>query len=128
MGEKKKCRKCGVEKSRSAFYRLKGAQYKEEWDCRDSFCTACRGEYQTERRRAIKILAVKYMGGRCLDCSLVTEHYEVYDFHHLDPSKKEFSPGKVVRAFENMREELKKCVLLCANCHRIRHSSVVSGH
>jgi cytochrome c553 len=39
-------------------------------------------------------------------------------FHHVDPSLKAFaistSTGKSLAAY---REEAKKCVLVCANCH-----------
>ena len=40
-------------------------------------------------------------------------------FHHLDPSQKEFSLAMngVTRGIESMRREASKCILLCANCH-----------
>ena len=40
-------------------------------------------------------------------------------FHHLDPSQKEFgvSGRGVTRAIAKARAEAKKCFLLCANCH-----------
>lgn len=40
-------------------------------------------------------------------------------FHHLDPAQKSFGLAMAgnTRSLERMREEAKKCVLLCANCH-----------
>lgn len=39
-------------------------------------------------------------------------------FHHVDPSTKEFPVNmKGGRSLAAYREEAKKCVLLCANCH-----------
>lgn len=68
--------------------------------------------------------SVEYMGGKCVDCGLITCEVCVYDFHHLDPTTKLFGVGsKLVVAtysWEKIRAELDKCVLLCANCHRIR--------
>ena len=66
---------------------------------------------------------VKYFGGKCIDCSGVF-HYSVYDFHHI-LGDKEVSPSHILRGKsitdKKVLEELNKCVLLCANCHRMRH-------
>jgi len=39
-------------------------------------------------------------------------------FHHVDPSTKSFlMSSSIGRAIAKFREEAKKCVLVCANCH-----------
>ena len=46
------------------------------------------------------------------------------DFHHKDPSSKEFGFGKAVSHFMprgKILKEIEKCVVLCANCHRMEH-------
>ncbi|MEE8597958.1 MAG: hypothetical protein V3S69_00270 [Dehalococcoidales bacterium] len=44
----------------------------------------------------------------------------VYDFHHV--GKKDMNPSQALSlSWERAKEELKKCVLLCSNCHRLRH-------
>lgn len=42
------------------------------------------------------------------------------DFHHRDPQTKKFSlsTGCGTRGWKSIREEVKKCAILCANCHR----------
>jgi hypothetical protein len=43
------------------------------------------------------------------------------DFHHRDPSQKEFSMGNAVTlgvGWERLKAEAAKCEILCANCHR----------
>jgi len=61
------------------------------------------------------------MGGACADCGEIYPP-EVYDFHHLDPDTKEAHPGDLMKGkWITFEEEIMKCVLLCANCHRIRH-------
>lgn len=71
--------------------------------------------------RAMKSRMVQYLGGKCLDCGGVF-HDMVYDFHHLDPSQKDFALSSARNnSWETIKPELDKCVLLCANCHRIRH-------
>lgn len=52
-----------------------------------------------------------------------TRHY-VLDFHHKDPNEKEFTLANKARASffnEEVQNEIKKCVLLCSNCHREFH-------
>jgi hypothetical protein len=41
------------------------------------------------------------------------------EFHHVDPLKKRIglSARGIAHALDKVREEVKKCVLLCANCH-----------
>ena len=47
-------------------------------------------------------------------------------FHHTDPRKKDFIIGNAAnKNWDVIKKELKKCVLLCANCHMVYHSSKV---
>ena len=78
-----------------------------------------------ELRRALKLQAIKWMGGDCMGCGrrgLPSQS----EFHHRDPATKEFgiSAKGVIRAWPEMESELAKCVLLCANCHREVHAGV----
>ena len=45
------------------------------------------------------------------------------DFHHKDPSQKCFglrlAPSKT---WTQIKAEIPKCILICANCHRILHA------
>jgi len=57
----------------------------------------------------------------CIKCG--QKHPATFDFHHTDRTTKEYSVNTLVknRAFKKAIEEVKKCVVLCANCHRIHH-------
>lgn len=84
-------------------------------------CKKCHSEFVVERWIQLKKDVVESMGGQCADCKGVFS-YEVYDLHHLDPSQKEYNWSKIKKINEEKRQlELKKCVLLCANCHAQRH-------
>lgn len=75
-----------------------------------------------EYRRNNKKRAIEYLGGRCIKCGGIF-HPDVYDFHHKDGDEKDVCVAKLLgRKFEKITEELDKCVLLCANCHRIEHA------
>lgn len=91
------------------------------WKYFDSFCKTCRCKYQTERRKKIKRQAVEYLGGKCQRCGYKTERMIAYDFHHKDPTKKDFSIGQQAKSFESIKSELDKCELLCVLCHRFEH-------
>ena len=73
------------------------------------------------RARDVKRKLVEYMGSKCAHCG---ESYPdvVYDFHHLDPTTKEISANLRHRSFNSALKEVKKCIMLCSNCHRIEHA------
>ncbi len=85
------------------------------------YCKPCFNTYTTERFRARKRQAVEHMGGKCADCGGRFPYY-VFEFHHLDPSKKDMQFNQLRRrAWDRIVAELAKCVMVCANCHRVRH-------
>lgn len=76
---------------------------------------------QNLSRKNKKLRAISLLGGVCVDCKLSFSEC-VYDFHHLNPKEKEFSPAHIFNLkWETILKEISKCVLLCANCHRLRH-------
>jgi hypothetical protein len=76
-------------------------------------------EAVTKRRRTLKIRAINSMGGGCVICNY-NKHPGVLDFHHVDPLTKSFaiSGGGFSRSWAAIENEIKKCILVCANCHR----------
>lgn len=74
-----------------------------------------------QRLREHKQRAVEYKGGRCLDCDQAFPAC-VFDFHHRNPDSKDFMIGSGSKDWTKIKAELDKCDLLCANCHRLRHS------
>lgn len=110
------CGRCREEKPFTAFYanatRSSGTQ---------RYCKVCFNAYTTERFRERKKQAVEYMGSQCADCGGRFPYY-VFEFHHLDPTKKEMQFDELRRrSWKVIVAELAKCVMVCANCHRVRH-------
>lgn len=58
---------------------------------------------------------------KCTICGF--SHPAALDFHHEDPSKKEAHIHRLLQNGFNvkLKKELEKCIVLCANCHRIHH-------
>ena len=79
------------------------------------------------RRKKIRILSVEYKGGKCFRCGY-NRCIDALEFHHLDPSQKDFniSSKGYTRSWARVKVELDKCIMLCANCHRELHSKVSS--
>lgn len=71
-----------------------------------------------------KLKAIYYKGGECQIC-----HYKksirALQFHHLDPSQKDFGISGGTKSFEKMKPELDKCILVCANCHSEIHDGII---
>ena len=82
-------------------------------------CAECKAKHNVSagHRKQRKALLVELMGSRCAVCGDVFPPC-VYDFHHIDPSQKSAEISKL-SSWEDITKELKKCVMLCANCHRI---------
>ena len=58
---------------------------------------------------------------KCTNCNF--SHPAALDFHHTDPSKKENIVSNLISEgrFSAAMEEVQKCIVLCANCHRVHH-------
>ena len=68
-------------------------------------------------------MALDYKGGHCEMCGY-GKCSEALEFHHISSSKKAFSISNkgYTRSWKRVKEELDKCILLCANCHRELHA------
>jgi hypothetical protein len=59
-----------------------------------------------------------------LKCTVCGEsHPSALDFHHEDPATKDRAVSWYLKnsQFAKAKEETKKCIVLCANCHRKHH-------
>lgn len=81
-------------------------------------CKRCRVEATGRRRQALKRILVEEAGGKCMLCGY-SRCYRALEFHHLDPTTKEFplAHNGRTRSIAKLRAEASKCVLLCSNCH-----------
>jgi len=59
-----------------------------------------------------------------LHCARCNEnHIACMDFHHINPSEKEYEVSALIssKMFTKAYKEIKKCIVLCSNCHRKLH-------
>ena len=96
-------------------------KYPQKQKKKGKFCNTCVSKI---RRLRSKRKAVRYKGGKCIQCGykMVDNNYAAFEFHHCDDNK-ESGIGMILnRRWDFVKKELDKCELLCSNCHRICHS------
>lgn len=126
----KKCNQCGDQKPFSEFNK-KGNGYQHN-------CRKCQREWYknyytnspTEKERLfaknkeLKIFNRKMVQELkeipCMDCG-VSYPYYVMDFDHRDPNTKNREVALMLTwSTATLLQEIEKCDIVCANCHRIR--------
>jgi hypothetical protein len=98
------------------------------------FCYDCSPSYSKEEgksktisalRKAIKKYLVKYKGGKCEKCGY-NKCIEALQFHHKNPLEKDFAISAQLKLsdfdMDKYKEEVDKCILVCANCHAEIHA------
>lgn len=112
-----KCSKCLIIKSSDNYYG------------KSKVCRLCHTIKSNERKRAFKAMLVNENGGGCLLCGYA-KCFGALSFHHVHKNTKDFCIADVgclmsEKSVERVRQEIKKCVLLCANCHQELHAGLV---
>ena len=71
-----------------------------------------------KRKSYEKIITIKKeLGGRCSICGYNKSLYAL-QFHHKDINEKDFNISYMShKPIEQIREEAKKTILICSNCH-----------
>jgi len=133
----KTCTKCKLEKADEEF----NFKYKDK-GIRSGTCRQCNAEYKTQyyrdtknahklrndatNRRNIKYVQDYKSANPCIVCKEAEPI--CLDFHHVDPSEKTENVSSLLRkgSINAVKEEIAKCVMLCANCHRKLHAGVIT--
>ena len=81
----------------------------------------------SDYRRRRKENLIKVCGNRCALCGY-DKLPAGLEFHHIDPTQKSYGIASkgTCHAIDKDLEEVKKCILICANCHREVHSDLYS--
>ena len=62
----------------------------------------------------------------CIICGYPKEKTFAIDFHHINPETKKYTISQIIEVKSKRQEaitEIKKCVCMCANCHRLYHNN-----
>ena len=72
------------------------------------------------RQKYKKEIVLLKINEKCVMCGW-NEHSEILQYHHRNPMEKEIQIGKSHHNIDKIKEEIKKCILLCPNCHMWLH-------
>lgn len=111
------CKRCNIDKDDSEFYKHRRRGIIKPYGvCIE--CTKIKSkENYDNKAEALKILKSAIGCKKCGE----KRHY-MLDFHHRNPEEKEVVISDCTRkSLHALLEELKKCDILCSNCHREWH-------
>ena len=116
--ETKICTKCGKELPIEDFnWRSK------ENGTRRSECKTCHTNFMKEiYENKKKTVSEIKKNLKCAKCGEEREY--CLDFHHVDPNEKENTIARMTSnnyRLDTVLDEIKKCIVLCSNCHREFH-------
>lgn len=121
----RRCTVCGELRPLSMFY-IESERKRAAKDGRSKFHAPCRlcTRETNARYRAARLAhtdKIKLEAG-CADCGIRSDHPEIYDFDHIDPSTKVATVSTMLLkgTWEEFIAEIAKCEVVCSNCHRIR--------
>ena len=115
--ETKVCTKCGRELPLDMFNWRDKAKGTRRADCKECHSGYMKKKYQ-ENKDIVSEIKASQGCAKCGD----TRSY-VLDYHHIDPETKSGTIARMVSNHytslnEETLNEIKKCAVLCANCHR----------
>jgi len=86
-------------------------------------CKECNNKYKKQQRKNSLDLIAALTGLECSWCGFSHNSTAPFDWHHLDPTTKEYEISKMVgnTTFDKIQTEIDKCVFLCKHCHYIEH-------
>lgn len=133
FGRMGRCSRCKAEKPDEEFAWRRRAQGQ-----RDTYCRLCRADYKREHYAANKARYIASARQRkialveertqylvaflrehpCIDCG--ENDPIVLEFDHLRDKKFSISEGMQGRRWQDVLDEIAKCEVVCANCHRRR--------
>ncbi len=108
-----------INKKLREYYRDHPDIYSEYRRINKDKATAFTIKYRSARRELINSLK----SGGCTRCGLVHECMDIYEFHHVDQKTKEKDICRLFSPTAILKESL-KCMVVCANCHRIIHAEI----
>ena len=136
---RKLCSKCNTEKDYKEFNRNRIKS-----DGLQTYCRPCsqglnNDNYRNNEERRSKLRArdkretqksyqLIYRHKRLVGCIKCDEREPVaLDYHHIHPENKDMPVSRMVCfSHKRLKDEIRKCVVICSNCHRKLHHGLIT--
>lgn len=132
------CSACKIAKDESCFAKNKTKSDGLQSACKDCQNTRNKRTYAQSQDRRDKIaksreatvsanLKLMRRYKRMCGCKVCHEREPVaLDLHHVDPQGKDKNPSQMISySSAKLKAEIRKCIVLCANCHRKVHAGLI---
>lgn len=139
----KNCTNCGIAKGFDEFYYQSRAKNQLHAQCKECY-KAHRKTYSAEHykkygdayrarakirrmkiRRELQVNLINYLSNKsCAQCK--EADIRVLEFDHINPKEKQFNIARAISdglKWEVIEDEISRCQVLCANCHKKRTAS-----
>lgn len=116
--ETKICTKCGKELPIDQFNWRNKAK-----GTRRSECKFCHSSYMKQKYQEKKNI-VQELKSQCRCAKCGESRGYVLEYHHVNPEEKENTIARLTSnnyTLDKVYDEIQKCIVLCANCHREFH-------
>ena len=118
---KRPCNGCGKAKPLSAFQPKVQANGKEGWEGKCKPCVSIRQKTNHAlRRKDARTYVFNYLKKHpCIDCG--ETNVLALEFDHVHSKKFDVGTGLITNTtLELLKKEIKKCVVRCSSCHRVK--------
>jgi len=108
-GKQRNCIICNRQQAREHYYKNK-----------EKHCARAAARKSRIKSALINIkerLGCRFCGEKCNLC---------LDFHHFNKQEKDIEISSVFMGIERLSKEIKKCEIVCANCHRKLHGGLLT--
>lgn len=131
------CSRCKQEKDLDDFHNAKSKKDGKQPYCKTCLNSNSKKDYKLNNRKDVFIQRGNERRRLCVSiasfikedngCACCTENTSCcLDFHHSDDDKiKNVSDFAMAKSKKKLLEEIRKCVVVCSNCHRKIHAGII---
>lgn len=115
-----------IEKRKAYYKEYRNNRLKNDPEFKKAYYKKIR-ETDKLRTNKMKLLITDFKSNGCKICGEKDEC--CLDAHHIDPNKKDIGIAIAISrgiSMQRFKDELAKCVCVCANCHRKHHAGKIN--
>lgn len=124
----KQCNTCNRVKPLTEFHKASRNAGGRYHTCKQCRVKIDRDRYETSNKKDVSMKRTKFIKDFVTFCKswygckyCPETHTACLEFHHRNPEEKEFGLAPTPSSIKRAKQEIKKCDVVCSNCHRKIH-------